>query len=118
MAGVYLLHVRNNSSAEIAERTASQLKVGEWIERVVVVVVVVHRQFLLRGQDLVEADLELISSLPGFHHILDLRACATRSRQILHQADCHRIEAPGRNYSTGKNRIVWRWCAGGGRIQT
>src|ERR1700747_601130 len=95
--------MRNDPRAEVTQRSPGQLKDGEWVQGVVVVVVVVDGEFLRRIQDLIEPELELISAVPGFHDILRLRTCPTGSRQeLLRQIYRHGIKTLRWNRSHGR----------------
>ena len=84
MAGVNLLHMRNNSPAKIAQRTTSELEDSKGVEGVVVIIIVIDRQFLIFIQDVVEVDLKLVATFCGLHHVLNLRAIAPGTRQKFH----------------------------------
>src|ERR1700730_797311 len=111
MASVDLLYMGNNAPGEIAERAAGQLKNCERIESVVVVVVIVDREFLVFVQHLVKANLKLVPTVGRLDHILGLIVCAARARQKFHQAFCYGIKARRGHYAARKNRIVELWSA-------
>ena len=120
MAGVKLLSVSDNPAREIAERAPRQLEDSERIQRVIIVVIIIEREFLILVQDLVKAQLELIRSICGFNHVLNLGTGAPRPRHELHQAVRYGIKALGWNGRgeilragrCGKNGIPRLACVG------
>src|SRR6266850_1074046 len=117
MAGVDLLRMSDNPAGEITQRTACQLEDGERIQRVVIIVIIIEREFLVRVQDLVEAKLELVRAIRGFNDVLGLGTAASRPRQELHQAGRNGIKALRGDHATRKDVTVQLWRARRYRVQ-
>src|SRR5262249_23621515 len=95
------------NAGEIACGRARSLKLRERIERVVVVKIIVEREFLIVVEGMVDTNLELIAAIRLVRGNLHATA-ATRSRYVLQQAHRDRVEAGRRNFEVGENRAVRR----------
>ena len=99
MAGVHLLGVSYDLPRKIAKGTAGQLKDGEWIEGIGVIVIIVERQFLRIAQIVVQPYLELVPAVCRPDHILRLGIGSSRTRQVAHldQTRGHRVKTSDRD---------------------
>src|SRR5438874_426620 len=126
MAGVNLLRMSDNPARKITQRTARQLEDGERVQCVVIIVVIIERESLILAQDLVKAELKLVRTIRGFHHVLSLGAGAPRTRQELHQTGRNGVEALGGHHAAreyiaiklGSARSCCVQCGLAGRSET
>src|ERR1700722_3371163 len=108
MCRVDLLRARRVHAGEVSCGSTRRLEFCKRVERVVVVEIIVDREFLIVVDGMIDANLELIAAI-GFIGRNLHTAVSSGAGYVLQQAQRDRIEACSRNLEVRENCAEWRW---------